>query len=435
MATATTWEPPSTLAREQILAASDEVLGRPDLPLTEREDLIRLDVLGLKFDVGGKVYQPADESRIPRGADGKRVGAFLLHGGAGDHRNMEPLARLLAGKLGYRVATMTFPGNLYLLDPSHAWPGDTIEPDGRVRVPMFCKDEPITPDQYDLVQDHSDPVIWAKYGTFHFLEAKEGTPFYDWLAALPVAFDEGMREICRRNFPADDFSVYGHGHSTGGPFVHLMLQRVPNVAGLIGMESSPFGAIFSKMQGHGWPYPFNRVVLRTWRDVARYAGPQAGPEGMWRLPQLMEEVLAQWDASKSRPNLKAEYPIHLASFDALEAAARATARRLKLDDAETEALVRRYRAYPVPLEGPDVKPVPPLLYGITKGSRDHRPERYHGILLPALAALNPAPKARVVEFGTGVHSYLKPEEGLPSGIGPAIAGLWDDAIREGYYLA
>jgi hypothetical protein len=56
------------------------------------------------------------------------------------------------------------------------------------------------------------------------------------------------------------------------------------------------------------------------------------------------------------------------------------------------------------------------------------------VLLPALAELRPAPRARLVLFGAGVHGYMRPEPDLPSGIGPAIARLWQTAIDEGYYL-
>ena len=73
----------------------------------------------------------------PTGPDGRKIGVFLTHGGASDWRSMEPLARLLAGKLGYRIASMTYPGRLYLPDPSRDWPGDTIRGDGTVRTPIW----------------------------------------------------------------------------------------------------------------------------------------------------------------------------------------------------------------------------------------------------------------------------------------------------------
>ena len=38
---------------------------------------------------------------------------------------------------------MSYPGRLYLLDPSRNWPGLPLEADGRVRVPIWNKDVPI----------------------------------------------------------------------------------------------------------------------------------------------------------------------------------------------------------------------------------------------------------------------------------------------------
>jgi len=35
-------------------------------------------------------------------------------------------------------------------------------------------------------------------------------------------------------FPqAGFFSIYVHGHSTGGPYVSMLSQRIPNIAGVI----------------------------------------------------------------------------------------------------------------------------------------------------------------------------------------------------------
>jgi hypothetical protein len=102
--------------------------------------------------------------------------------------------------------------------------------------------------------------------------------------------------------------------------------------------------------------------------------------------------------------------------------------------AETEALVDHFQNYPRELSGPGVRPVPPLLYGINAGSRDHTIEKYRNGLLPELAAMNPAPKVRVMLFQAGVHNYERPEEGLPRGTLPAVAELWNQAITGGYYL-
>jgi hypothetical protein len=430
----TTWEPPAEVAHADVVRTSDAVLARPDVPLDVREDVFRLRVLGLDWDVGGRVYEPTDSARIPVGADGKRAGLFVLHGGGGDFRSLEPLVGLLAGKLGFKVATMSYPGQHYLLDPSRDWPGDTLHPDGTARTPVWSTDSVMTPDQYELIAERSDPALRAKYGTMYLLRAKEGTEFYWRMAAWPLAFEEAMKAVCARNFPVDEYSIYVHGHSTGGPFVHQLLQRVENVAGLAGTETSPWGAIFSRMQGQTWGFPFNYLSVRTWRDLARYRGPEAGPEGCWRLPWLMEDVLEEWERRKHLANIKAQYLVQFAAFDQLEAAARVSAERLGLAAAATEALVARFRAYPCPLEGPGVKPIPPLLYGINQGSRDHTPERYLDVLFPALAALRPAPKHRLVRWGAGVHTYHKAEPGLPVGVAPAMAQLWHDAITQGYYV-
>ena len=69
---------------------------------------------------------PRTPAQVARGADGKKIGIFLLHGGSGDYKSMEPMAKLFAGKFGCKAVAMTFPGRLYLDDPSRDWPGDTI---------------------------------------------------------------------------------------------------------------------------------------------------------------------------------------------------------------------------------------------------------------------------------------------------------------------
>jgi hypothetical protein len=427
------WEPPASYRREEIQSASNAMLARPDNEIVGREDIFRVSSLGLDWDMAGAVYEPADRSRIPVGPDGKKIGVFMQHGGEGDYRAMTPRAEFLAEKLGYRVFCMTMPGKLYFPDPDRAWPGDTINPDGTARTPLWKRGLEITPDQYELVQDRSDPDKRAKWGTLFFLNAKEGSEFYDRMAAWPVAFDDAIRDACERHFPADEWTIYVHGHSTGGPFVHNMLQRIDNVAGLIGMESSPFGAIYSRMLGMSWDFPFTYLTIRTWRHIAKYAGTEAGPEGCKRLPWLMEDVFDAWDRAKSRPQFKGEYIISYGAADTLEQAGQATARRLGLDKSATDALIARYRGYANPLQGPGTRPLPPLLYGIAAGSRDHGIDRYQNVVLPTLAALDRPPHARVVRFEAGVHSYTRPEPGLPRGLLPAIATMWDDAIQGGYY--
>src|SRR5215210_6549503 len=120
------WQPPATWSREQVLATSDAVLAKPAGEVKETEDIFRLSALGLEWDIGVRVYEPQPAANIARGADGNRVGIFLLHGGAGDYKSMEKFALLFAEKFGFKVVTMTFPGRLYLDDPSRDWPDDTI---------------------------------------------------------------------------------------------------------------------------------------------------------------------------------------------------------------------------------------------------------------------------------------------------------------------
>lgn len=429
-----TWRPPTEISREDILSASDDLLSRPDLPITERADIFRLSALGLDWDISSKLFEPSNPADVPHGPDGRRISMFLLHGGGGDQRGKEPMARLIASKLGWRVAVMSYPGHYQFDTPNHDWPGDTLNADGTARTPLWLCDRPITPDQYELIEDTSDPAKRAKWGTLFFLRAREGTDFYDRLAAWPAAFDEAMRAVCARFFPPETDAIYVHGHSTGGPFVHILLQRVANVAGLIGMESSPFGALYGRMLGMRWDFPFNYLTVRTWRHIAKYAGAENGPEGAWRLPWIMEDVLEAWARSRKQPQIKSEYILTYGAVETLGEAARAAARRLGLGPAETAELVAQYQAYPLPLQGAGVKPLPPLLYGIAQGSRDHTLERYTQVVLPAYESVEPRPRAALVRFQAGVHGYEKAEEGLPRGVLPAVLQLWSTAITRGYYL-
>src|SRR5260221_7989780 len=203
------------------------------------------------------------------------------------------------------------------------------------------------------------------------------------MAAWPLAWEGGRGEAGARHFPVDEFSIYVHGHSTGGPYVSMLSQRIPNIAGVIAIENSTFGYINERKHmwgghvgkiagferaakdGGSWQDPFNDLYIRTWRDLARYRGSEAlgqeGPQALMRLPWLMEEVLDAWDKTKARPQFKAEYIITHNIRASLEAAARAVAARLNMSSADTEALVQHYLGYPYPQTGPGAKPVPPVL--------------------------------------------------------------------------
>jgi len=226
----------------------------------------------------------------------------------------------------------------------------------------------------------------------------------------------------------------------------MLTQRVPNIVGVIGMENTPFGYIFrlqSRPSGnsigltYGDAIPFHCLHVRTWRDVARMAGPEAlmeeGPEALMRLPMLVEEVMEDWKNQTHYAQFKAEGMVHFGSEDQLTAAATATAKRLNLGPERTAALVKRYIGYSHELRGPDVKPMPPVILGIAAASADHTAEQYKKITLPMFAAMNPAPRVHLVEFQGGTHFYAEPEPGLPRGVAPAVVQLWHQAIMNSYY--
>ncbi len=379
---------------------------------------------------------------------------FLLHGGEGDFKSMQLQARLLAARFGYRVVSATFPGRLYLDDPSRDWPGDTISDEGVVRTPMWKLGEYVGPDQYDVIEDDS---MRARYGRRTLAKAKPGSVFRDRLAASPLAMEAAFTTAMTSELPEDEFSIYVHGHSTGGPFQFMMSQRVPNIEGVLALESSPFGYINERK--HAWSGalgmpssqelgtltqgsrqdPFDVLSIRTWRDSARYAGPAAlgrhGPDALNRLPMLMEDVFDGWQTERKRPQFKCEYPVTWNIVESLAEAAKHTASRLGLGSDETEDLVSRYVGMCSQLVGPDIKRVPNILFGISGNSSDHDPQVYEDVILPMFAAMRPAPLTTVTQFRAGTHYYISAEENLPHGIAPAVFMSWDTAIRSGYFLA
>jgi len=128
------WEPASKLSRNETAAISHTVLAMPDIQIKMSEDIFRLTTLGMDWDIGLMIYEPEEPSKNVTRLDGKRAGVFLLHGGTSDYKSLEPVALTLAAKFGFKVVSMTFPGRLYLLDPSRDWPGDTMNSDGTARL-------------------------------------------------------------------------------------------------------------------------------------------------------------------------------------------------------------------------------------------------------------------------------------------------------------
>ena len=447
-----TWRPPTFVSREQVVEESTALLGAADIPHTESEDVFRITSLGLDWDLGVMVYQPTEEQQAPTLPDGRKLGVFLLHGGSQDFRSMGPFARLIVSKLGYKVVSMTFPGRLYLGADDRIWPGDTIRPDGTVRTPIWLRGESISADEYELIEDRS---MRSRYGTRVLAKAKPGTPFHARMAGWPAAFEDGMKEALRCHL-GDDYSVLVHGHSTGGPFVSMLSQRVANIIGVVAIENSPFGYIQEQsrlftgnleretaglsprtLEQSRRVDPFDELSIRTWREEARYLGPQAaaaeGTAALMRLPELMEEVLEAWDEAKMQASFKCEYPITRNIVSALEAAAFATSERLGLDEAGTARMVERYVGMTRELRGADIKPVPPTLFGITLASRDHPESVYREVILPAYEAMSPPPRTALTQFGAGVHEYTRPEPDLPLGVAPSVVTGWRDAIVNGFF--
>ena len=186
-----------------------------------------------------------------------------------------------------------------------------------------------------------------------------------------------------------------------------------------------------------WTSRFDDLSIRTWREEARYAGPQAamleGTNALMRLPALMEDVLASWEEAKIQASFKCEYLVTRNIRSSLEAAAAATSARLGLDSADTAALIARYVGLTGELHGSGVKPVPPTLFGITKASRDHPPEVYRDVILPMYEQMEPAPKTALTQFEAGVHEYTKAEPDLPMGVAPSVITGWHQAVINGFF--
>ena len=429
MAAQSSWDPPAIISFNEVVKLTDETIALNSAPIEITEDIFRIHELAMDWDIGVVRYESPDKTHIPSGPDGKKVGVFLLHGGVSDFKSVERIAKLLPEKFDIPVVTMTFPGRFYFHDTSRDWPGDVENSDGTARTPLWSRENTITADQYAVVQDTSKR---KDYGTLVSLSAKEGTEFYHRMAAWPVAFEQAIKEAARRQFPEAEYSIYIHGHSTGGPFAMMASQRIPNITGLLGWGSSPFGWMYPVVTGDDWNFPFNQLRLRTWRDTARYMF-----EGMKHqeigLPMLIELTFERWESAKKRPNFKAEDFIHKNSTKALEAAARASAARLKLSNRESDGLIERYLGYTKELSGPRVKPVPNFLsiHGVNDDTVTlNRCERS----LPLFARLNPAPKVCPVSLGAGIHSWGWTDDQLPQGIVPAVAKLWHDAIMNGFFV-
>ena len=172
------------------------------------------------------------------------------------------------------------------------------------------------------------------------------------------------------------------------------------------------------MTGHDWPTPFNYVLVRTWRELARYKGAelamQEGEKPLFRLAQVMEELFEQWDDVKRFPQFKAENWFHNRTPSCLREAAHVAARYQNLGAAETGALVAEYLDYGMPLTGPGTKPIPPILHGINAFSRDHTPENYR-IIAGLYAESTDLRNSELSSSGRASTRTGEPKQGCRSG--------------------
>jgi hypothetical protein len=116
------WQPPQFISREQCIKDTEEILGKPDLQLKQTEDVFRVNVLGMEWDLGMMVYEPDHAGRIPTGADGKKAGFFLLHGGSGDFRGIERIPSSSPISLDSKLSPGLFPGDSIFPTPTEIGP-------------------------------------------------------------------------------------------------------------------------------------------------------------------------------------------------------------------------------------------------------------------------------------------------------------------------
>ncbi len=57
------WEPKAAYTNDEVVAMHREVEARPDIEMTEREDVFRIQALGMEWDIGVYIIEPADPKR------------------------------------------------------------------------------------------------------------------------------------------------------------------------------------------------------------------------------------------------------------------------------------------------------------------------------------------------------------------------------------
>ena len=100
MAAPSSWQPPGAVSYEEVLQLHQEVTALPDMPISVREDIFRINALEMEWDIGVVIYEPEDTQHILTGPDEKKVGVFLLHGGVSDFKSVERVAQTVAEHYG-----------------------------------------------------------------------------------------------------------------------------------------------------------------------------------------------------------------------------------------------------------------------------------------------------------------------------------------------
>lgn len=67
------WNLLPEVSRESMLETSKAVLARPDIPFKAREEIFRIRVVEMDWDMGAMVYEPEDPAQIPIGPEGNNI--------------------------------------------------------------------------------------------------------------------------------------------------------------------------------------------------------------------------------------------------------------------------------------------------------------------------------------------------------------------------
>ena len=139
-----------------------------------------------------------------------------------------------------------------------------------------------------------------------------------------------------------------HEHLTGGPCVHALLQRVPNVSGPNGIENSSFGHFYHRMTGHDWPTPLTTCWCGRGASshVTRAPNSQCskGKSHCSAWSRSWKSCSSSGTRSRSFP-FKAENWFHNRTPSCLREAAIVAATYRNLSHDATEALISEFLDY------------------------------------------------------------------------------------------